>query len=264
MAQYRPQDNPNHQDRYGWMKSPHDSRDYQALTPPGPIAEEVDPRGTADEPVIYDQGDLGSCTANATGRAFHMVRLQAKDFGWTEKTLPSRLFIYYCERQIEGNLNAGDCGAYGRDGFNALRRYGVCHASLWPYDVNKFDVRPAQGIWQYSAMHRMQEHFGGVPRSVLAWKAMLTAGRTIVMGFSVYESFESNSVATTGIVPNPSPSETILGGHCVQAVGFLKDYPAHCLFANSWGTNWAMKGYFLLPWDFIMKHRDADGSILVQ
>ena len=81
---------------------------------------------------------------------------------------------------------------------------------------------------------------------------MLSNRQTIAFGFSVYESFESQQVAETGVVPMPGPDERQLGGHEVLAVGYLEDHPDHVLVRNSWGPDWGMGGYFLMPWAYLL------------
>jgi C1A family cysteine protease len=81
---------------------------------------------------------------------------------------------------------------------------------------------------------------------------VLSNKQTIALGFSVYESFESAEVAKTGIVPLPTRGEKVLGGHEVLLVGYLKDEPNYGLVRNSWGAGWAMQGYLLMPWAYLL------------
>ena len=82
--------------RYGWKPDLPDYRDmlYAAPRAPKGIPPKVDLRKGC--PPVYDQGDLGSCTANAIGAAFQFNQMKEglKSF------IPSRLFIYYNERDI--------------------------------------------------------------------------------------------------------------------------------------------------------------------
>lgn len=89
---------------------------------------------------------------------------------------------------------------------------------------------------------------------------VLSNQQTISFGFNVYESFESSSVARSGIVPMPDPDEKVLGGHEVLAVGYLPNEPEYVLVRNSWGSRqtgargWGLhgSGYFLMPWQMIL------------
>ena len=74
-----------------------------------------------------------------------------------------------------------------------------------------------------------------------------------MFGFTVYESFESDQVAKTGVVPFPNlQTEQVLGGHAVLAVGY-DDGQQRFIVRNSWGPNWGMKGYFTLPYPYLLQ-----------
>ena len=88
-------------------------------------------------------------------------------------------------------------------------------------------------------------------------KACLTEGYPFVFGFSVYESFESEEVATRGIMPIPAKNEKLLGGHAVIAVGYDNSKQSF-IIRNSWGTKWGIKGYFYMPYSYITDSNKSD------
>lgn len=231
--------------RYGWKPSLPDLRDHVADAAELKVLDEVDPRG--DLPSIFDQGQLGSCTANAVAAA---VQYDAK-LGGGDPGLLSRLWIYYYERKIEGSPADQDTGAYGRDGFKVCKKLGVPVEENWPYDVAKFSVEPAAELAEEASKHRIS-NYRAVPRNLDSMKAVLSNGQTIAFGFTVYASFESPEVAKTGVVPIPTRGEKVLGGHEVLLVGYLKDEPNYGLVRNSWGTGWGLGGYFLMPWAYVL------------
>jgi C1A family cysteine protease len=232
--------------RYGWKPSLPDHRDLLADTTGLTPLPEVDPRDKMPE--VFDQGQLGSCTANAVGAALEYDAM----LDGAPAATPSRLFIYYCERQLEGSLGQGDTGAMGRDGFKAARTFGTAPETDWPYDITKYADDPPQRAWSDAAAHKMTKHYKSVPRSINQFKLVLSNQQTIAFGFSVYESFESPEVASTGIVPMPTPDEKQMGGHEVLAVGYLADQPNYVLVRNSWGSSWGIGGYFLMPWQYLL------------
>lgn len=231
--------------RYGWKPSLPDLRDHLADASGLGVLDEVDPRG--DLPPVFDQGDLGSCTANAVGAA---VEYDAKLNGSDPGTL-SRLWIYYYERKIEGSPADQDTGAFGRDGFKVCMKIGVPLEKDWPYDPSKFAGEPSAALADESAQHRIS-NYRVVSRNLDSMKAVLSNRQTIAFGFTVYESFESDEVAKTGKIPMPSRGEAVKGGHEVLLVGYLKDEPNYALVRNSWGTGWGLAGYFLMPWSYLL------------
>jgi C1A family cysteine protease len=241
--------------RFGWKPSLPDQRDLLADTSEIQVAEEVDPRD--DMPAVYDQGQLGSCTANAVAAALeYNNRLDNNDAG-----TPSRLFIYYFERKLEGSPADQDTGAFGRDGFKVAKRWGVPPDEEWPYsDANPgdFQKEPPKNVMDDAAKHKLTETYRAVPRSVDSFKAVLSNKQTCAFGFTVYESFESAEVAKTGIVPMPGRGEGVLGGHEVLMVGYLKDEPNYALVRNSWGDGWGLGGYFLFPWAYVLSQLASD------
>ena len=83
----------------------------------------------------------------------------------------------------------------------------------------------------------------------------LASGQCFVFGISVYDSFESQQVASTGVVPMPNlQTEQLLGGHAVMAIGY-NNAQKRLLVRNSWGLDWGLsgnlKGYFTLPYDYV-------------
>jgi C1A family cysteine protease len=231
--------------RYGWKPSLPDLRDHIADASELAILDEVDPR--ADLPDVFDQGQLGSCTANAVAAA---VEYDAKLNG-SDPGVLSRLWIYYYERKLEGAPADQDTGAFGRDGLKVCNKMGVPLEKDWPYDIKQFSVQPPDTLDSEAAQHRIS-NYRVVPRNLDSMKAVLSNKQTIAFGFSVYQSFESAEVAKSGIVPMPTRGEKALGGHEVLLVGYLKDEPNYGLVRNSWGADWALKGYFLMPWSYLL------------
>src|SRR3954468_7542711 len=124
--------------RFGWVPDLPDARALLYSAPEATLADlprKVDLR--PQMPPVYDQGQLGSCTANAIGAAFEYLQLQQgqPDFP------PSRLFVYYNERVIEGRVDE-DSGAMIRDGIKSVHRLGVCSEDTWKYDIAQFAERP--------------------------------------------------------------------------------------------------------------------------
>jgi C1A family cysteine protease len=166
----------------------------------------------------------------------------------------SRLFIYYNERVIEHTVSE-DAGAMIRDGIKALVKQGVCSEKKWPYVVSKFATKPNPACYKEALNHQVVAY--ARIQTLDEMRACLAEGYPFVFGFTVYESFESQQVAKTGVVPMPKPKEKVLGGHAVLAVGY-DDAQKRLLVRNSWGTGWGMKGYFTFPYDYAADRNLSD------
>ena len=81
-------------------------------------------------------------------------------------------------------------------------------------------------------------------------KSCLASGYPFVFGFTVYESFESQAVAKTGVVPMPAHTEKVLGGHAVLSVGY-DDASQRFIVMNSWSAAWGQKGFFTIPYAYL-------------
>ena len=232
---------------YGWVRDLPDARDYLYSAPlfrfPQGLPAAVDLRPEC--PPVYDQGQLGSCTGNGIAGA---VEFDQKKQGATEYT-PSRLFIYYNERVIEGTVSQ-DAGAQIRDGIKVVVKLGAPPESEWPYDTAEFAQKPPVQAYT-DAKKDVVSSYARVAQDLTQMRGCLAAGFPFVFGFTVYDSFESQEVAQTGVVPMPSPGESVLGGHCVVAVGY-DDSQRHFIIRNSWGTGWGQQGYCFMPYEYLM------------
>lgn len=216
-------------------------------------------------PPVYDQGALGSCTANAIAAAIEYDLMRQKLAVFT----PSRLFIYFNERSIEGTASQ-DSGAAIRDGVKTINSIGVCPETEWPYDIQKFADKPGPQCYS-DALKVKSVNYESVNQDAAAIKLVLTEGIPVVMGFTVYGSFESAAVAATGVVPMPSANEDCLGGHAVLICGANDASiavngipPGHFLVRNSWGAGWGAGGYFFAPFEYFLNENLASDFWAIQ
>jgi len=241
--------------KYGWKHDLPDSRDrvlkFARADFPKRLPTSIDL--TKFCPPVYDQGTLGSCTGQAIAGAIEyclIKQAEMPDFS------PSRLFIYYNERELEGTINE-DAGAMIRDGIKVVNKFGVCPEPMWPYNISKFTMRPPVECYQAALKDRVVE-YARVPQGLMSLKMCLASGFPIVFGITIYSSFESDVVAKTGVVPMPSSNEECLGGHAVLCVGY-NDTTKKFIVRNSWGAGWGRHGYFTLPYAFMTNpHLSSD------
>lgn len=233
----------------GWIPDRKDERDYifQAkVVAPMTLPGHIDLRDEC--PPIYNQGQLGSCTANALAGAFDFDRAkEGKPF-----MTPSRLFIYWNERDMEGTIDS-DAGAEIRDGVKVLLKDGTPPESEWPYDIAVFTEKPSEQAFTDAEKNlaltyqRILRPSNNPTHDMLV---CLSSGYPFVSGISVYESFESPAANTTGIISLPQKDEKLLGGHAILVVGYdITKQQFIC--RNSWGTGWGDQGYFYLPFAYL-------------
>jgi C1A family cysteine protease len=229
------------QKRYGWRADTPDMRDYMlAVAPAKSLPAKVSLR--KQMPPVYDQGNLGSCTANSIGA---ILEFNERKQGEANAATPSRLFIYYNERVMEGTVKQ-DAGAEIRDGIKSVAQLGAPPETLWPYVITKFANKPTAAAYKEARKHEALR-YARVAQDAMAIQNVLASGYPVSFGFTVYTSFESK-VGSNGIVPMPQPQESMLGGHAVVAIGY-KTIRGQLYFEcrNSWGPSWADHGYFWMP-----------------
>jgi C1A family cysteine protease len=231
---------------FGWIPDLPDHRDYAFATPlrvAAALPKKVDLRAKC--PPVVNQGNLGSCTANAIANAHLFEQMKQ---GIAARFLPSRLFIYYNERAIEGTINS-DSGAMIRDGIKSVSKQGACREKLWPYVISKFTRKPSAAAVKEALKHQALSYLR-ISQNLAQMKGCLASGFPFVFGFTVYESFESKTVAKSGVVPMPASDEGVVGGHAVLATGY-DDAKQRFIVMNSWGAGWGMKGYFTIPYAYL-------------
>lgn len=201
---------------------------------------------------ILDQLSLGACCANEISNAMRFCLEKEK----LHVFQPSRLFIYYFGRLFEGSDVHQDTGLSISGACSSISKYGTCSENDWDYDITKFTVQPPREAIMAAHTHTPGYQFLQVPQDLIHIKQALASGFPIVIGLQLYDSFESDMVVKTGIVPMPDTTkETLLGGHSCGLIGW-SDNTQTFICMNSWGiSGWGLPdspGYFTIPYQYIL------------
>ncbi len=230
--------------RYGWVRDLPDYRDNYYEPPK--LAELPSSTDYRNElPAVYDQGTIGSCTAQAIAA---MIQYNEKKQKLVNNLIPSRLFMYYNSRLIQ-HTEAYDSGTSMRLAIRSISTYGYCREDVWPYDESKFKTKPNKAAYRFAGTHKVIQ-YARIGQDINLLKTTLASGNLFAFGFTAYSNFESDEVRTTGILTVPEASDTMLGGHAVLAVGY-DDSEGMLLVRNSWGPTWGLGGYFKMSYTYL-------------
>lgn len=232
---------------YGWRPDLPDHRDHRfapASSARLPAAVSLRER----MPPVLNQGSLGSCTAHAAATAFGFLR-PGFDL--------SRLKTYFEARALIG-MERVDSGAYIRDAIKVLNKLGAAPEATWPYIVAKFATKPPRRVVNAGKKNKVTSYARLSPSQ---YRRCLADGFPFVIGFTVYESFESASVARTGRVRMPGRNEAVVGGHAVTVIGYATKWgERHYEVRNSWGASWGDAGNFWMPAAYLENLNLADDA----
>ena len=238
---------------YGYRPDIMDFRDFilgagEAVPPEGlpPLPPLVDLRDKF--PPVWNQGSLQSCVGQSTAAAIQFDEMMEKEP--EAESSPSRLFIYYNARSLMGGKEMVkiDAGATIRDAVKSVTKWGVCKETSWPYQDNYVNTKPSCSAYSSAKVHKALV-YSRVNQNLDSIKRVLFGNHPVIFGMAVYNSFESDEVEKTGMVPMPSKEEKMKGGHACVLCGFSDDKQCF-IVRNSWGENWGDGGYFLLPYNY--------------
>lgn len=241
--------------KFGWKSNPTHSRGltqfskYPKKATPLPASASVE----SLMPPIYDQGDIGSCTANAGAAA-----LDAK---WKQQhgsfSFPSRLDLYQNSLKHDGNFPK-DFGSYTSTVVWVLINKGVAQESKWKYVTNNLGINPprtARAPWKTLKAYDVDNTDGGV-----SIKRAIVAKLPVMFGAYVYQQI-FNVTKANPVIANPSGRP--VGGHEMLIVGY-DDSKQQYRIRNSWGTGWGDNGYSFISYSYIHNPRVTEDLAAIE
>ena len=243
--------------------------DRKRLTPTVKLPASVDLRPLMKNGgfVTFDQGQIGSCTANCGCEDLALMTIK-------QGTYPgvfSRTFLY-TQETIDIGTFPQDSGANMIDISNVLSKYGCCSDSLMPYPSNWNPTTPTAAEYA-AALPWVQGSDTIINEDVTSFQTAVYNASTVVLlgglriGIPVNESF-MNAVTNGGWVVVPSSGESILGGHAMECIGYSmmqgpldKAPQLYFMALQSWGDTGDMASglsTFFIPWTWFSSSWVAD------
>lgn len=234
--------------KYGCLPDYPDDRDHKfSLSAPGQLVTPLAHDLTGAFPPVMDQGPYSSCTAHSATAAYRYNLLNAD----RPDVVLSRAQLYWDSGLLENNT--GDVGRQIRDVVKSMATKGVAREELWGYE--RIGEEPTLDVYA-DALNHMALEYQRVEPNRRAINEAIFIGHPIIVGVNVYQEFESDEVAATGVVPMPKPFATPIAAHSVL-VGAYDG--GHDTFLNSWNTWWGLpdkKGYG----KFVRGYLEREGS----
>ncbi len=210
-------------------------------------------------PPVKNQGGRGTCVAFGT--------VALREFLLEDYAELSEQFLYWACKQLDGIPGPG---TYLHTAVSALAEYGVCRASVWPYNSYQTDDE-GQGPPPNEAFSDAREHILSAvrmvePGLVTQYKHILAgAGGAPPMPISfatlVFDSwYMSPETHRTGKITMPLPGERPVSGHAWCVVGYVDDPEVpgggYFIVRNSWGPEWAADspesaGHAVMPYAYV-------------
>lgn len=207
---------------------------------------------------VYDQLNLNSSTANAVAFSFHYDQIK----NYKKSVIkPSRLFIYYNERQTINNTENDNTVELKNksvemfDSINVLYNLGVCPEFMYSYEEKNFNNKPDIECYK-DALNNKLIVYNAIDQNLHQLKAALIEGYPIICGIEIFSNFHTDEVSETGNIKLPTEEDIPCGGLAVTLMGFDNGDKVF-IVKNSWGTNWGDKGYCYIPYEYILDSKLA-------
>jgi len=235
----------------GVVRRSDDDRDYKFekhiahLVKTVDVPDEFDLSTSVNEPPIADQGQKGACGAFSGAGALGYINNGA---------VLSPEFIYDQTRSLMGTLNE-DSGVDNRTLASVLVKYGTCLEKQYPYTEKLITVAPSDKLVKYAQEYKALKYVfvDGIDQIM---QTMVTLNTPVIFGMEVFSGFESDEAKNTGLIPMPSKTESGLGGHDQEIMGWNKNLDfgngliGGVKVRNSWGKNYFQSGYEWIPFAY--------------
>lgn len=213
-------------------------------------------------PQVFDQGQTGSCTANASSAGvFISFAAQGKPLNF----VPSQRELYAATRAFERATSTPvgqplpaltDSGAELADVYSVLASYGACpmleqQTSDGRYsdvEVASVNAEPLLASLEAGQQSLVVGPYGLDPSTADLSDVLAAALVALVpIGIATFVDTAFENLAAGAVAGAPNQNDPDGGGHALLFSGFQKQPDGTRAFEirNSWGTVWSSAGYGL-------------------
>jgi hypothetical protein len=157
------------------------------------------------------------------------------------------------------NKTNEDSGAYLVDGINSLKKYGICEERYWKYDISNIYICPSEEAYINGKNNYLIDALK-ISNDLNEIKKWLSRDEPIAIAIGIYSSFMIDG-RNGGNIGMPKKDDIYLGGHAVILCGYIEK-DSKFILRNSWGNYWGDKGYFYLPYEYIIGDKNLCGNDL--
>jgi hypothetical protein len=213
-----------------------------------PVAQSGSPPPAIDlsayNPPVGNQGEIGSCSAWATG--YYLRGWYAKRDGY----YPSHGFAaMYTYSQV---VQPGDGATSFAQNLDIQKAQGIDSNGDYLHLSDDANTRPNDSERTNAERYKISGYIDvSNPDHSVAFAQWITntlaAGNPVAIGIPVYPEFK-NATSSSWFINTPADTGALLGYHAVFAYGYDQ---RGVWVENQWGTDWGKNGTAELSWDYI-------------
>lgn len=189
----------------------------------------------------HNQRRTNSCVANSVVKALEIKRVM--QHGGHDKHVDlSRMAVYYLARELMFPPQTHvDKGTFISHACDALRRFGACPETDWPWDEAKINTPPTWAAMRHMYLGKIDSFYK--IRSIKERRCeevvrCLQAGNPVVYGTTVGTNWFTYQKGQVLGIP-----DQIRGRHATVLVGYRD---GKFIGENSWGPYWGDDGFYLM------------------
>lgn len=204
-----------------------------------PLPLWIDLRQNEGCPKILNEETLNCSGSNALS---NIIRFWLRKQGKIEYQ-PSRLYMYYFGRLLDNNTEY-DSGVCLKKLFKGIEKFGICSEKNWPYDIDKFNIKPDSDIPKENINNFK---YYSVKNNINELKLILSYGYPIICMLNFFDNNSSSEIIEFPKNKKNKKFKTIsIYGYRNSSNMFI------CM--NSVGTEWGEKGFFYVPYKYMTKY----------